>query len=374
MAVPVFDLHSDLLLRVVDSGIGLDSDLPWPQTTLPKLRAGGVRCQVFAVWLDDTLHRGAAARDRALRILDAFDEQMARHAASIAHARTLAQAREVTASGRIAALLWLEGGAAIAEDLDTLRRFHARGVCGMTLTWTHSLPWAGSSGDGSDLGLTPFGRDVVRLMNELGLAVDLSHASDRAFFDAVEVSRSPALLTHSCCRALCPVPRNASDEMLRALAATGGVMGINAWADLLSPSRAAAWDAVARALASEIESLRAGRPESAPGFRFERSQLISASLPREARVGPGQYVDHIEHVIAVAGEDHVALGGDFDGIWSWPEGLSDASCWQAVAGELRRRGHGEPTIEKIMHGNAERVLGAILDASGANPVPGGCVT
>jgi membrane dipeptidase len=358
----IFDLHSDLFYRVLDYGLRIDEAPAWAQSSLPLLEAGGVREQVFAIWVDGVRFPGASATVRARELLRVAHENFARHPSRLTHVTTMAEADAVAANGRIAAFLWLEGGAPIGEDLDLLHEFHRAGIRGMTLTWTTNLPWAGSSTDPHDpnRGLLPFGRDVVREMNQLGWLVDISHASDRCAQDAINVSRTPVIATHSGCRALANTPRNISDELLRQLGDTGGLVGILAVPQFLRLEWEPAWDAAAARHAAEIAELERNLPTA--DYRGARSALLQKALPPEAVVSLDHFVDHVLHAVAVAGVEHVALGSDFDGMWAHTVGLESAAGWPAVLARLRARGLSEYEVDAIAGNNARRLFREILTA------------
>ena len=363
--VPVFDLHSDILLRIIDYGIDLGDPPRWPQVTIPTMREGHVQDQVFAIWVNSNTHQGPAATKRALKMIDLFHQQAGRHPEHLALARTVAEAQKIKDSGRIACWLWIEGGAPIDNDLALLRAFYRAGVRGMTLTWSDNLDWAGSSTDkqNPNMGLTDFGRDVVREMNRLGMIVDLSHVSEQTFYDALEVTTDPVIASHSGCRALCDHPRDLTDDQLRALAKNGGVIGIVALPEYLQDNWAAAWEATDAAHEQEIKTVLAkhGGDARNPEYREDRRLIIQKNLPEEAIVTLDTYLDHIEHALRVAGEDHVALGSDFDGMWAFPVGLEKASRWQNVTNGLRERGWSEEVIAKVTHQNARRVFRQVVD-------------
>ncbi len=365
--VPVFDMHSDILLRVIDNDVDMGMPPEWTQATIPTMRAGHVKNQVLSVWVNSNNVTGLDATQRALRMMDLFEEQAARYPESIALARSVEEADAIAGSGRIAMWLWLEGGAPIADDLAMLRTFHRLGVRGMTLTWMNNLNWAGASTDkeNPEMGLTDFGKDVVREMNRLGIVVDVSHVSEATFYDALEVTTKPVVASHSSCRALCDHPRNLSDDQLRALAKNGGVAGINALPSYLSTAWEPAWDETEEKLSEQIADVleNHGGDRSDPLYREQRRQLIQANLPEDSRVTLDTYLDHIEHAIEIAGWEHVGLGSDFDGIWAFPVGLEKASMWQNVADGLRKRGHGEDVIRGIMHDNVRRVFLEAVDGA-----------
>jgi membrane dipeptidase len=303
-------------------------------TDLARLRAGGVDAQWLSIWVHPShLPRGPGeagrATARAMAMIDAVDEQLRRHAGALALARTASEVRAAAASGRIAVLLGLEGGHAIESSLDTLRAFHARGVRYMTLTWSNGNDWADSSGDEARHGgLTGFGREVVREMNRLGMLVDVSHVSDDTFGDVLETTRAPVIASHSSARALADHPRNLSDEMLRAVAANGGVVMVNFGDLFVDPHKTRSWELAARWIAG------LGRP------------LTPLAL----------LADHVEHVARVAGVDHVGLGSDFDGVPWLPAGMEDVSCFPNLTLELLRRGWSDEDLRKLLGENALRVM------------------
>jgi membrane dipeptidase len=356
----VIDGHNDVTSLVLDYGFDLGLDgaapekrsaaaywvlgwlLPEPsgdeirtQTDLRRLQQGGVDAQFFSIWAhSDYAKTPGASRARANAMIDALLEQLRRHADRLELATSAADVRRIAAEGRIAALMGLEGGHAIENDLASLRAFHARGVRYMTLTWSNTNDWADSSGDEPRHGgLTDFGCEVVREMNRLGMLVDISHVSDETFWDVLEVATKPVIASHSSARALADVPRNLSDEMLRAVGENGGVVMVNFGAIFLDPRKAGmgriAWDMLTH---------------------FGPSETPFALL-----------LDHIEHVTRVAGADHVGLGSDFDGVPFLPEGLGDVSGFPAITAGLLARGRGEDEIRKILGENTLRVLAEVSD-------------
>jgi membrane dipeptidase len=362
--VPVMDLHSDILLRVLNNGVDIGDDLDWTHTSIPGMQRGGMTDQVFAVWIDSRDLSGFDATARALNLMGTFQQQIRHHSDKIGLATTVAESDALQAEGKIAAWLVMEGGAPIDSDLELLHAFYERGIRGMTLTWMNNLPWAGSSTDreDSEMGLTEFGRDVVREMNALGMVVDLSHVSDQTFYDALEISTDPVMVSHSCCRALSDHPRNVTDDMLRALAENGGVIGINAYTSYLSLEWDAANDAVRERLRDELRQIREELGDGSPAQRLASRKLIEDALAAEGNELPlSVYIDHIVHVIDVAGPEHVGLGSDFDGVGHLPVGLGGCGDWQVVAEALRERGYDEEVVRGIMGGNARRVFAQVTD-------------
>ena len=308
-------------------------------TDLRRLLAGGVDAQFFSIFADPRRFSGPGeAKARAVAMIEAVEEQVARYPNALVFAQSSDDIRSIAkpGSGKIAVLLGLEGGHSIEHDLDNLRFFHARGVRYMTLTWSNTHSWADSSSDAAEHGgLTAFGRDVVREMNRLGMLIDVSHVSDDTFWDVIETSQAPVIASHSSARALVDIPRNMSDEMLRAVAENGGVVMVNFGG-------------------SFIDERKAG------GLRIVwdwMRHLGTSPTPLST------LVDHIEHVAKVAGIDHVGLGSDFDGTLFLPEGASDVSGFPAVTEALLARGFDASEVRKILGANFLRAFDEALEVA-----------
>jgi membrane dipeptidase len=262
-------------------------------------------------------------------MIDALEEQIRRHGDHLELAVSAEDVRRISRSDKIAVLMGLEGGHSIEDDLVNLRRFRDRGVRYMTLTWNNTNGWADSSGDDARHGgLTEFGREVIGEMNRLGMVVDVSHASDDTFWDALKATRAPLMASHSSARALVDNPRNLSDEMLEAVAQNGGVVMVNFGGTFIDPRKASKW-------------------------RIIRDLILHWG---PSPVSLDLLLDHIDHVIRVAGIDHVGLGSDFDGTLLLPEGASDVSGFPNVTAGLLERGYSQTEIRKILGENALRVL------------------
>ena len=335
----VIDAHNDVVTKVLDDGYDLDvRHAPGfgkdaGQTDLPRLVESGITAQFLAAWVDATY----AARTpdgsfaRAVAYFDAIDAFVARHPDRLLFATEASDVRRAKAEGRIAILVGVEGGHAIVGSLDRLRELRRRGARYLTLTWNNGNDWAGSSigVNGTRTGgLTPFGREVIGELERLGMLVDLSHVSERTFADVLEVASNPVVATHSCARALADHPRNLSDEQLRAVARTGGVVGVNFYARFLDPGFLAA--AAAR-----------------------EGGDTSVELPKTPF---SLLVDHVEHVARVAGVRHVALGSDFDGVAALPEGMEDVTRLPRLAEALLARGFGDDELRLFLGGNLLRVM------------------
>jgi membrane dipeptidase len=349
----VWDAHADSMLRSMVEGYDLAGGGAG-HADLERWRAGGVDVQVFAVWVD-TIYVPHYAAHRALRQIDALHRFVEAHAHRVALARSAADVRRITGDGRMAALIALEGGAAVQNDPALLRTFHRLGVTSLTLTHSATTGWADSATDEARWnGLNDLGRVMVREMNRLGMVVDVSHTSDATVRDVLATSRAPVIASHSACRALCDHPRNLSDELLRAIAADGGVVGINFYPGFLD-------DAARLAMEEAGELLRmlnrpvAVAPERLDDVAAERHRGFFAehALPpvRIERV-----FDHIDHAVAVAGIDHVGLGSDFDGINATPVGLDGVHAFPRLTEGLLARGYAEGDVAKVLGGNFLRVF------------------
>jgi membrane dipeptidase len=340
----IFD-HYDLGLRHADGAIDI-----------PRMREGGLGGIFFSIWIPGTV-TGAPAVQRALDQIDAVREQVRLHPKDLALCETAEEVRRTHAQGKIAVLMGVEGGHMIASDLSVLRTYAALGVRYMTLTHTVDDEWADSSTDKPlHNGLTDFGKQVVREMNRLGMIVDISHVSDKTFYDAVAASEAPLIASHSSCRALCDAPRNMTDDMIRALAAKGGVIQINYYTGFLSQEfrDASEKSEDLKAAEKDVEQ-KCGTNESCQlleGGKVVRRMVAEGKLPR---VDWTRIVDHIDHAVKLVGADHVGLGSDFDGA-DMPFGMEDASMLPKITNALMKRGYTDSDIRKILGENTLRVM------------------
>jgi membrane dipeptidase len=346
------DSHIDTLQRVVNQGVDLSRRQPGSHVDLPRLKESGMVAPFFALWAPMYYQGGEAVR-RTLQMRDAMQSIFDAHPDQIELATTAADVRRIVGTGRIAAVLTVEGGHQIADDLAILRMYHRLGVRSMTLTQFRDNNWVDSSTDRPRHGgLTDFGRQVVREMNRLGMVVDVSHVSDEAFFATLEVTTRPVIASHSSCRALSDVPRNMTDDMIRALARNGGVIAINFGAGFLNPQDAEALRRRIGAMAATEPALtgRALDDFATADYVREFGQMLPASATLEDAVA------HIDHAVKVGGIDHVGIGSDWDGINSVPAGLEDVSKMPALTAALLRRGYSESDVRKILGENLLRVL------------------
>ena len=295
---------------------------------------------------------------RALDLIDATYEQVARHADALGLATTADDIERLHREGRIAILLGVEGGHEIEGDLRALDIYCRLGVRYLTLTHTKNDELADSSGDQPRWnGLSPLGRKAVERMNRLGMMVDISHVSDKTFYDALAVSKAPLIASHSCCRALCMVPRDMSDDMIRALAKNGGVMDVNFYSGFLSQAYADGYKKIEKQVEAAVAAARAGYARQGKRLSYLEEVKIEQRLTKDLPVPSYTVIaDHIDNAVKVGGIDHVGLGSDFDGIDSTPRGMEDVSKIPALVRELARRGYSEEDLEKILGGNVLRVM------------------
>ena len=356
----VFDGHCDTVMRILDKDVDIGVRSTEGHVDIPRAREGGLNVQVFAMWIEPDFwpHRAAF---RTLQYTDAMFRTLKKHSEKLGLALTVKDARRLVKAGKLAVFLGIEGGHAIEDSLATLRMFHRLGVRVMTLTWWNNTSWADGSGDKPEHhGLTDFGKQVVREMNRLGMVVDVSHVSDDTFFDVLEVTTKPVIASHSCVRAICPHHRNLSDQMLKALAKNGGVIGINYYLGFLDPEVNRQEEARWKALEPKLEKLNQKYKNDRKTLLEKRRELYSSYQRKSAKVPIDRLIDHIDHAVKVAGVDHVGLGSDFDGCSITPEGLNDISDLPLITEKLLERGYSQKDIEKILGGNLLRVFEAAI--------------
>jgi membrane dipeptidase len=355
---PVVDGHNDLPWALREQvGYRIDErDIAQDQsahlhTDLDRLRAGGVGGQFWSVFVPSSL-QGDTAVTATLEQVDCVLSLVDRYSNRLRLAKTSDDMRAARADGRIASLMGAEGGHSIACSLATLRALHALGVRYMTLTHNQNVPWADSATDEPVAhGLTRFGEEVVREMNRTGMLVDLSHVSPDTMRDALRVTRSPVIFSHSSSRAMCDHPRNIPDDVLALLPANGGV-AMATFVPMFVLPAAAEWIKGANEnLASHGLNPLSMTPEA-----MELHAAYSAANPPPVAT-VSTVADHVDHMREVAGIDHIGIGGDFDGTAFTPSGLDDVSCYPNLIAELLDRGWSEADVAKLTWGNAVRVLG-----------------
>ncbi len=353
----VIDTHDDTTQRLLDPHF----DITVPHTDgnidVPRMRDGGLTAIFFSIWINGKI-LGPTAVKQALDQIDAVRETVRKHPNDFILATTAEDIREAKKQHKIAALMGVEGGHMMGNDLAVLRTFAALGVRYMTLTHMENNEWADSStATPEHNGLTPFGKDVVREMNRLGMLVDISHVSDKTFYDALEVSKAPLIASHSSCRALCNAARNMTDDMIRDLAKHGGVIQINYHVGFLSQQFRdfeAAHPEVEKEINEEVKK-RCGTDEACSGVAGDqvvRDFMKEGKLPK---VDWTAIIEHIDHAVKVGGIDHVGLGSDFDGA-VMPLGMEDVTHLPQITDALLKKGYSESDVRKILGENTLRVL------------------
>ena len=353
----VVDTHTDTTQRFMDGDFDLGPRNAMGSVDIPRMKEGGLDAIFFSIWIPSKV-TGPLAVKRALAQIEAVQEQVRTHANDLDFATTAAGVRDARKQGKIAILLGVEGGHMIDSDLGVLRKYSELGVRYMTLTHSGNCEWADSSTDKpAHNGLSDFGKSVIREMNRLGMMVDISHVSDKAFQDVLSISKAPVIASHSNCRALCDHPRNMSDAMIRELAAKGGVIQINFHVGFLSQEFRNAERAdpkINQAIALEVQK-RCGDKEGCQlieGDRITREYVERGKLPR---VDWTKIIEHIDHAVKVAGIDHVGIGSDFDGA-NMPFGMEDASKLPKITEALLRRGYSDGDVKKILGENTLRLM------------------
>ena len=371
----VIDGHADTPQRFVDEGWSFTDALGHGHLNMETARRGGLSAEFFAIWVQPDEWRGRYAH-RTLELIDAVHEQVRRHPAELQLGLRAEDVARAHAEGRFCVLLGLEGGHSIENSLALLRVYYRLGVRYMTLTWSNSNEWADSSGDVDDAsvlhhgGLTLFGRAVVREMNRLGMMVDVSHVSDACFWQVLETTRAPIIASHSSARALASAARNLTDEQLRAVATSDGIVMVNFYASFIDDAWREAWSATSAEREALVEE--AARPYRERGVPVPYSVALgvdrqfyaenAAKLPPRPTVE--RVVEHIDHVAQVAGVDHVGIGSDFDGFSILPEGMESAADLTKVYAGLEARGYTHEQMKKMLGGNLLRVMAAVERAAG----------
>jgi membrane dipeptidase len=360
-AAPLIDGHNDLAWELRDTRYARveDGDLTrgtdrWPrplQTDLDRLRRGHVGGQFWSVWIPADV-TGPRAVEMTLEQIDIVRRMVAAYPSDLALATDAAAVRRIAKGGRIASLIGVEGGHQIDGRLSVLRQYRALGVAYMTLTHGRSLDWADSSTDAPRSGgLSPFGRQVVAEMNRIGMIVDVSHVADTTMAAVLATTKAPVIASHSGARAVAAAPRNIPDDLLRKVAANGGVVMVNFYPAFLSDAWRA-WDAARTAAATA-----AGVPASLYGARAPAPLVAWDRAHPEPRVDAATVADHVDHIARVAGHDHVGLGGDYDGIGgTGPAGMTGVDGYPRLFAELIRRGWRDRDLAALAQGNVLRVM------------------
>ena len=362
----IIDTHADTPQRFLDSNFDLGQNTPVNEghIDLDKIRQGNLGAEFFSIWVEPEF-KGHYAQ-RAMDLIDSVYQQAARHPDKMTMAFSADDITRAHDQHKFAALMGIEGGHAIENDMRLLRDFYRVGVRYMTLTWSNTNEWADSSGDIQDPnvkhhnGMTDFGKDVVREMNRLGMIVDISHVSDATFYQALLVSQAPVIASHSSSRELTNQPRNMTDDMLRAMTNNGGVVMVNFYSAFIDENyrKVSSDPEKIRQRDAEVEAYKKAHPHSdgSPVTYDETAAIEKKWATQFPRPPLKSLIDHIDHIAKIAGIDHVGLGSDFDGVTSLPEGIDSVADLPKITQALYQRGYTREQILKILGGNFMRVM------------------
>lgn len=361
----VVDTHNDVLSSATLKGLNIEEDLSGKtHSDLARFRRGGIDIQVFSIFCDERYGAGTAF-NYALREIDSLDAIVARNPQKMMLVNSVQELRQAVRQRKLGAMKGVEGGHMIEDKMEYLDSLYKRGARYLTLTWNNSTSWASSAWDETYLdrqqpsniqtkGLSDFGKQVVRRMNELGMMVDLSHVGEQSFYDAIEVSTKPVIASHSCVYSICPVPRNLKDDQIKAIGKNGGVIFLNFFAGFVDSSynrKMTAFGEKHQAIIDSMVSLKL--PD------YEINSHLTARFPEEVeaiRPSMNLLLDHLDYIVRMIGVDHVGIGSDFDGIELAPQDLDGVEDMPNMTSALIVRGYSKKDIRKILGGNFIRVF------------------
>jgi membrane dipeptidase len=357
------DSHNDILTASLEKKVSMDNDLKGrTHSDLNRFKEGGVDVQLFSVWCDGKKQNPYAWANREMDTLYAVAE---RNPDKIVITKTWKQLQRAIRDKKLAAMFGVEGGHMIENDLDKLDRLYDRGTRYMTLTWNNSTTWATSALDETTKqdslarthkGLTDFGKQVIKRMNDLGMLVDLSHVGEQTFWDAINATTKPVLVSHSNAFTICPIFRNLKDEQIKAVGRNGGVIHLNYYSGFIDSSFKTKETLFSHAHIKELDSLK----QSGIQAEYALTMLAEkyASEVQASRPPLSMLLDHLDYIVKLAGVDHVGLGSDFDGINSMPQQLDDVTSYPLITKALLEKGYSKKSVKKILGGNFMRVLKA----------------
>jgi membrane dipeptidase len=360
----VVDTHDDTTQNLFVPGFDLGKRNSMGHIDIPRMREGGLSAIFFSIWIDGRI-LGPPAIQKALDQIDAVHQNVQKYSKDLSFARTAEDVRRAHADGKIAVLIGIEGGHMLGNDIRMVRIYSQLGVRYMTLSHFYNDEWADSSTDKPvHNGLTEYGKEIVQEMNRQGMLVDISHVSDKTFYDALAISKAPLIASHSSCRALCNHPRDMTDEMIKALAAKGGVIQINYEKSFIDQAYKDASEKESGGVVAVIDRLRkeCGDDDSCIGKKMAEQEKQATAAGRLPHVSWERIVDHIDHAVKLVGADHVGLGSDFDGA-NMPEGMDDVTHLPQITDALLKKGYSEADIRKILGENTLRVLAAAEQVS-----------
>ena len=359
----VVDSHNDILTASIEKKVSMDDNLKGKtHSDLQRWKEGGLDVQLFSVWCDGEKPEPYQFANREMDILDAIIQK---NPTKIALTRNTYELKQAVKAGKLAAMFGVEGGHMIENSLEKLDQLFARGTRYMTLTWNNSTSWATSAWDETSKkdslakthkGLTDFGKQVVKRMNELGMIVDLSHVGEQTFWDAIATTTKPVIASHSNAWSLCPVPRNLKDDQILAVGKNGGVIALNFFSGFVDSNYRKKDARFQLAHKAEIDSLKATGMQTEYAVTMVMEKYAEEAL--DARPTLEQLLEHLDYIVKLIGTEHVGIGSDFDGISSMPRGLDDVTSYPTITRALLQRGYSPRQVTNILGGNILRVLKA----------------
>ncbi len=353
----VIDAHNDVTTPMTNDDFDLSGTPPPPyRTTIARMKEGGLTGEFFSLYIKPWYVQNGGATRRTLDMIDSVYRAIERHPNDLMLATSVADIRRAKRQGKVGALMGIEGGHAIEDSLPALREFYRLGVRYMTLTWNNTNNWADAGrGEKKHNGLSEFGKEVVREMNRLGMLIDVSHVSDKTMSDSLDLSKAPIIASHSSARALSDVSRNIPDDLLKRIAKNGGVVCVNFYTMFVDAKTVAPQSAERDARLKAQQDAINEKYKNDPERRAEESDKLEAAHPLPP-LPISKLIDHIDHIVKVAGIDHVGIGADFDGANDMPEGAKDVSMLPNITYELLKRGYSERDIRKILGENFLRAF------------------
>jgi len=359
----VIDTHNDVLSTITMKGLDIENDLTGKShSDIGRFKKAGMDIQVFSIFCDERFGKDTAYKYANIEI-DSLYAIVARNKDKMMIVTNPNQLQQAVKQNKLGCMMGVEGGHMIEDNLDYLDALYKRGARYMTLTWNNSTSWATSAFDETrkkdslpHKGLTDFGKQVVKKMNELGMIVDISHVGEQTFWDAIQTSTKPVIASHSCVYNLCPVPRNLKDDQIKAIGKNGGVIHLNFYSGFIDSNYNKGKTAFLQKHKQEVDSLK-----SLKWANYEIEEWTAKKYPQEVeayRPDLSQLLNHLDYIVKMIGIDHVGLGSDFDGIESAPKPLDDVTSFPLITKALMERGYSKKEIEKILGGNFIRVFEA----------------
>jgi membrane dipeptidase len=364
----LIDTHNDVLSSGILDGIDISNRVKEGHSDLVRWKEGGLDVQFFSVWTGEKARNSEGFFKDAEQEIDSLNILLLKNPHRMTLATTSKEVKKGIRQDKLVALIGVEGGHMIEDDLNKLQHLYKLGMRYMTLTWNNSTSWATSAKDETSLsigegqggakpkGLTDFGKQIIRKMNELGIIVDLSHAGEQTFYDAISTVTKPVLLSHSSVWNICPVFRNVKDEQIKAVAKNGGVICINFYSGFIDSNFAKKMDELEGTKGKRIKDSLQQYYDAAKMNEIWRQRFAAELEPFRPTLA--QMVDHIDYIVRLAGDDYVGIGSDFDGVSSLPKGIDDVTSYPKITEELVKRGYSKKSIYKILGGNVMRVMKA----------------